>query len=501
MATDDFFRARLDGMVDLRHPLAVLGRRMPWAQIEDSLAPLLAHKDRAGRSVQGADLFGTTLQVAGGGVSNAGRPRLPIRLMVALLYLKHAYNLSDEALVERFSENVVWQLFGGRDYYDSKPPCDASQIGRFRRALGEDGVEQLLKTTVEAAVTMGVVKHADFQRVIVDSTVQEKAVAYPTDSRLLEVARAKITRLAQRAGLTLKQTFEREGHELRRRAGGYAHAKQFKRLHKILRRQRTILGRVLRDIQRKTSSLTQEAQQRLEPWLQRAQRIHTQRPKDKAKLYALHAPEVECIGKGKARQPYEFGVKTSLCTLHSHSLIVGARTFPGNPYDGHTLEQQLEQTATLLQDITIQGQPVKPTTVIADLGYRSQDNNAIPDVTLIHRGRHASLTQEQRRWLKRRQAIEPVIGHTKHDHGMNRCWLKGSEGDALHAVLCAAGFNIRWLMRAIVRRAQDGPKGLFDALSEWAAYANHTLLAVLQATHIALATNQRRLRSPSALAV
>jgi transposase, IS5 family len=500
MATDDFFHARLDGMVDPRHPLAVLGRRMPWSQIEASLAPLLAHKDRAGRAVQGEDLFGTTLQVAGGGVSNAGRPRLALRLMVALLYLKHAYNLSDEALVERFSENVVWQLFGGREYYDSKPPCDASQIGRFRRALGEQGVEQLLKTTVETAVTMGAVKHVNFQRVIVDTTVQEKAVAHPTDSRLLEVARAKITRLAQRAGLTLKQTFEREGRELRRRAGGYAHAKQFKRLGKVLRRQRTVLGRVLRDIQRKASSLSQEAQQRLEPWLERAQRIHTQRPKDKAKLYALHAPEVECIGKGKARQPYEFGVKTSLCTLHSHSLIVGARTFPGNPYDGHTLEQQLEQTATLLQDITLKGQAVKPSTVIADLGYRSQDNNAIAGVNLIHRGRSASLTQEQKRWLKRRQAIEPVIGHTKHDHGMKRCWLKGEQGDALHAVLCAAGFNIRWLMRAVLRKAQDGPKGLIHALSEWAAYAQRALLAVLKAAQIILAADHRMLRSPSALA-
>lgn len=501
MATDDFFRARLDGMIDPRHPLAVLTRRMPWAEIEASLAPLLTHKDRAGRTVQDSDLFGTTLQVAGGGVSNAGRPRLPIRLMVALLYLKHAYNLSDEALVERFSENVVWQFFGGREYYDSKPPCDATQIGRFRKALGEQGVEQLLKTTVEAAVMMGAVKHADFQRVIVDSTVQEKAVAYPTDSRLLEVARAKITRLAQRAGLTLKQTFEREGRQLRRRAGGYAHAKQFKRLQKVLRRQRTILGRVLREVARKASSLSQESRQTLEPWLQRAKRIHTQRPKDKAKLYALHAPEVECIGKGKARQPYEFGVKTSLCVLHEHSLIVGARTFPDNPYDGHTLEQQLEQTATLLQDITLKGKPVKPTTVMADLGYRSKENNAIPGVNVIHRGRYASLTQEQRRWLKRRQAIEPVIGHTKHDHGMDRCWLKGSEGDALHAVLCAAGFNIRWLMRAIVRKAAERPEGLFYAWLKWASRTRRTLLTVLQAARMAMTIDQRMLRWPVSLAV
>lgn len=487
MATDDFFRARLDGMVDMRHPLAVLGSRMPWSQIEASIAPLLAHRDRAGKLVQGADLFGTTLALAGAGVSARGRPRLPIRLMVALLYLKQAYNLSDEALVERFSENVVWQLFAGREYYDSKPPCDATQIGRFRRLLGEPGVEQLLKSTIETAVAIGAVKRGEFERVILDTTVQEKAVAYPTDSRLLEVARAKVTRLAQRAGLELKQTYEAEGKRLRRRAGGYAHAKQFKRLRGVLRRQRTILGRLLRDVGRKMVALPKEAQASLSTWLQRAHRIRSQRPKDKGKLYALHAPEVECIGKGKARQPYEFGVKVSLAITHAQGLIVGARSFPDNPYDGHTLAQQLEQTATLLQDITSNGQPVTPSTVIADLGYRDQDTNNIQGLTFIHRGKYASLSQQQRAWLKRRQAIEPTIGHVKQDHGMRRCWLKGEEGDALHAVLCATGFNIRWLLRAIVRK---GIKGLRRAFLRLLGMARQRWVSTQSAFNACLAFEQ-----------
>ena len=227
MATDDFFRSRLDMMIDLRHPLAVLATRMPWELIEQSLAPLLAHKDRAGHTVEGADLFGPTVAVAGGGVSPAGRPRLPVRLMVSLLYLKHAFNESDESLVERWSENVYWQFFSGMTFYEPKLPCDPAQISRFRRVLGEAGVEQLLKTTIEAAVAMNAARPKDFERVIVDTTVQEKAIAHPTDSRLLEVARLKITRLAQRAGIALKQTFAKEGQTLRRKAGGYAHAKQF----------------------------------------------------------------------------------------------------------------------------------------------------------------------------------------------------------------------------------------------------------------------------------
>ncbi len=461
MATDDFFRARLDGMIDLRHPLAVLARRMPWGEIEASLAPALSHRDRKGRLVEGADLFGPTVSVAGAGVSNAGRPRLPIRLMVALLYLKHAYGLSDEAVVERWSENVVWQFFSGQTYYEPRLPCDATQIGRFRRVLGEAGVEQLLKTTIETAVALGAVKKAEFERVIVDTTVQEKAVAFPTGSRLLEVARAKVAQLARCVGIAPKQTYEREGKTLRRRAGGYAHARQFKRLHRVLRRQRVILGRLLRDVRRKMATLPQASQDALEVWLQRAERIQRERPHDKHKLYALHAPEAECIGKGKARQPYEFGVKTSLAVTHRSGLVVGARTFPGNPYDGHTLAAQIEQTTTLIEDLG-----VKPTTAVVDLGYRGVDH--LVPVEVVHRGRYKTMTNPQRRWLKRRQAIEPVIGHLKDDHGMRRCWLKGSEGDALHAVLCAAGFNIRWLMRAIARL---GLRAVLLALIEWARHA------------------------------
>ena len=463
MATDDFFRSRLDQMIDLRHPLAVLASRMPWSQIEASLAPVFAHRDRKGRLSEGADMFGPTLAVAGAGISNAGRPRLPIRLMVALLYLKHAYNESDESLVERWAQDVYFQFFSGQVYFEPRLPCDPAQISRFRRVLGEAGVEQLLKTTIEAAVDMGAVKKSEFERVIVDTTVQEKAIAHPTDSRLLEVAREKVARLAKRAGIELKQTYEREGKTLRRRAGGYAHAKQFKRLRTVLKRQRTILGRLLREVRRKMGGLAKEARSKLETWVQRAERIYRQQPKDKNKLYALHAPEAECISKGKARQPYEFGVKVSLAVTHQHGLMVGARSFPGNPYDGHTLAAQIEQTNNLLQDIG-----VKPTTAIVDLGYRGVDKDLAP-VEVIHRGKFKSLSPKQKIWLKRRQAIEPLIGHTKADHRMDRCWLKGAEGDALHAVLCAAGFNIRWLLRAI---AKMGLAAIFLALTAMAMYAN-----------------------------
>lgn len=167
--------------------------------------------------------------------------------------------------------------------------------------------------------------------------------------------------------------------------------------------------------------------------------MHRQRPKDKDKLYALHAPEVdECIGKGKARQPYEFGVKVGLAITARQGLIVGARSFPGNPYDGDTLQEQLEQVECLTR--------IKPQTAIVDLGFRGRE---IDGTTILHRGKAKRLTRSQWRWVKRRQAIEPIIGHVKDDCGMRRCALKGQEGDAHHALLCAAGYNLRWLLRWI----------------------------------------------------
>ena len=485
MTTPDFFRSRLDAMIDLKHPLAVLATRLPWDAIEAALAPKLARQALPTKRVQGQDLLGSFEVEFGGGVSPAGRPRLPVRLMASLLYLKNSFNLSDEELVERWAENVQWQFFSGMDYYEPRLPCDATQIGRFRRLLGEEGIEQLLKATIDCAVQIKAVRPVDLERVIVDSTVQSKAIAHPVDSRLLEIARHKVVSAAKRAGFSLKQTYAQEGKTLRRKAGGYAHAKQFKRLRKTVKRQRTILGVVMREVQRKLDDdraavaaggspahepSGPKALSDLAMWLERAERIRTQQRNTKNKLYALHAPEVECISKGKARNPYEFGVKVSLVVTHKQGLMVGARSFPGNPYDGHVLSAQLEQTANLMQDL---GR--SPKQVIVDLGYRGVDADN-PGVQIIHRGKYKSLSDHEKRLLKRRQAIEPLIGHTKADHRMDRCWLQGALGDALHALSCAAGYNIRWLLRAIARL---GLGGLFCALSAVVIYAVGLLGALL----------------------
>ena len=376
-ATDDFFRSRIDHMLDLRHPLAVLASRMPWQEIEARVAQVFSRKGRAGVAMPDLDLFGEQVQRTAV-LSNAGRPRVPLRIMIALLYLKHAFNESDEGVVERWGETPTWQFFSGQAYFGHHRPCDATTLIKFRQLLGEEGVEELLAQTINVAVELKLIRPQELSRVIVDSTVQHKSIAHPTDSRLLETARTKLV-------------------------------------------------------------------------LNKAQRINVQSGQRKAaaeqpKLYAWHAPEVECISKGKARQPYEFGVKVGIASTLKGNLIVGARAFHGNPYDGHTLAEQLEQATILMQDTY-----TEPTTAFVDLGYRGVDADN-PDVRIVHRGKSKRISEQERKLLKRRQAIEPIIGHLKADHRMDRCHLKGEQGDRLHALLCAAGYNIRWLLRMIVKK-------------------------------------------------
>lgn len=229
---------------------------------------------------------------------------------------------------------MVWQHFSGMRFYEPRLPCDATQIGRFRSAIDETGVEELLKATIDTAAASKAIGPAEFERVIVDTTVQERPIAHPVNSRLLEIARYKVVAAAKCCGVALKQTFIKEGKSLRRRACGYAHAKQFKRLRKLVKRQCTILRILLREVQRKigqASETTAAALANLQTLMQSAERIRIRSQRAKDKLYALRAPEVECIGKGKAKKPYEFGVKVSMAVTHRQGLMVGARSFTGNP--------------------------------------------------------------------------------------------------------------------------------------------------------------------------
>jgi len=177
-STDDFFRSRLDQLIDLRHPLAVLANRMPWQEIEASLAHRFARQVRAGKQIEDSGLFGPTVITAGAGVSNAGRPRLPTRLMVSLLYLKHAFNESDEDVVQRWGETPTWQYFSGNDYFEHRWPCDPTLLVKFRKLLGEEGVEELLARTIEVAVTLKLIAKHELSQII--ATPPSKRKPSPT---------------------------------------------------------------------------------------------------------------------------------------------------------------------------------------------------------------------------------------------------------------------------------------------------------------------------------
>ena len=246
---------------------------------------------------------------------------------------------------------------------------------------------------------------------------------------------------------TLKQKYHLSGCPISRshssprlaiQVGRYAHAKQFRRMKATLKSLRTLVGRVWRDIDRKLDRNDETTAVRAEAILARVKRVLTQQPKDKNKLYSLHAPEVECISKGKARQPYEFGVKVTVATTHKEGLVVGMRSMPGNPYDGHTLPEAVEQVSILTDRL--------PKAVFVDKGYRGVD---VPGVTIWRSGQKRGVTSAIKKAIHRRSAVEPAIGHMKNDGRLRRNWLKGSLGDALHAVLCGAGHNLRMILRAL----------------------------------------------------
>jgi IS5 family transposase len=410
--TAELFRPRLDEQINMKHPLVKLAALIDWAEIERT--------------------FGVHFS------SGRGRPALPPRLVAGLLYLQHTFDASDEAVVNTWVENPYWQHFCGEVYLQTEAPIDPSSLTRWRKRIGEEGVETLLMATIEAARRGGVVKACSVERVIIDTTVMPKAIAHPTDSKLLERSRQHLVKAAQAHGIALRQNYNRIAPRLAAQIGRYAHAKQFKRMKKALRTLRTRVGRVQREVTRQLQELPERAKAEVVELLTRTSRILTQRTKDKNKLYALHAPEVECISKGKARTPYEFGVKVSIATTLKEGLVVGMRSMPGNPYDGHTLAETLEQVGILTDR--------KPSTAIVDKGYRGVE---IEGVRILRSGQKRGITRTLKAMIHRRSAIEPVIGHMKMDGRLGRNPLKGALGDALHAVMCGAGHNLRLILAAL----------------------------------------------------
>jgi transposase, IS5 family len=412
----DLFRARLDQIIDMSHALVKLGRATDWRFLEAR--------------------FG---EVYGEG---PGMPPLPTRLMAGLTILKHTFNLSDEELCARWIENPYFQYFCGEEFFCHDLPFDRSSLTRWRQRMGEDKIIALLQESLHVAVRTGAMTPSDTSRVIVDTTVQPKNVMFPTDAKLINRARERLVRLAGKLGLDLRQSYVRVGKLALIKHQRYAHAKQFKRANKALRKLRTYLGRTIRDIARKITGEEDLKAMFARP-LHLAGRVLEQNRRQRGrKVYSLHAPEVECIGKGKPHRPYEFGVKVSVATTFKRSkggqFALHAKALPGNPYDGHTL-------ATIIPDMeAIIGGDIER--ILADAGYKGHNAPLSHKFRVYTAGQKRRMTPAIKREMRRRAAVEPVIGHIKNEHRMDRNYLAHSSGDAVNAVLAAAGYNFRLLL-------------------------------------------------------
>jgi len=413
----DLLRSRLDAIIDMDHALVKLARTVDWGFLEGK--------------------FGAVYTDA------PGRPPLPTRLMAGLAILKHSYDLSDEVLCERWVENPYYQFFCGEEFFQHRLVFDRSSLTRWRGRMGEERLQALIQESLSVAVKTEAIRPSELSQVIIDTTVQPKNVMFPTDAKLLNRAREKLVRLAQLHGVRLRQSYARVGKFALIKHQRYAHAKQFKRANRALKTLRTYLGRVIRDIARKIEG-NGVLEVKFARLLALARRVRDQKRQQRGpKVYSLHAPEVECIGKGKAHKPYEFGVKVSVATTLSHArggqFVTHTKALPGNPYDGHTL-------ATVIPDMEkLVGNTIKR--AIADKGYRG--HNAPPDYKfrIFVSGQKRGVTPQIKRALRRRSAVEPVIGHLKAEHRMGRNYLWFRKGDAINAVLAAAGYNFRRLIR------------------------------------------------------
>jgi len=399
----------LSQILSHKHPLYKLANQIDWTVFEAA--------------------FGETY------CPDNGRPAKPIRLLVGLHYLKHAYDQSDESVVLRWLENPYWQYFCGMEYFQHELPCDPTLLVKWRQRVGPEKLEKLFAETVACARRESLLDDQDLLFVNVDTTVQEKNIAFPTDARLYNKCRLKLVKLARKHGLNLRQSFTHKAKEALVKQHRYASARQFKRAAKMKRKLKTYLGRVVRDIERKADS------EAFELWeaLKQAHRLLAQKRNSKGKLYSLHEPDVQCIAKGKAHKRYEFGCKVGVVTTSETNWIVAVNAFDGNPFDGHTLDESLET----MERITGK----RPLAAYCDRGYRGKKQIGETAIQIAGTGPRDKLHFEK--YLsKRRSSVEPTIGHLKSDNRMDRNYLKGTTGDKVNAILAAAAYNLRKLIRA-----------------------------------------------------
>jgi IS5 family transposase len=418
------FKTPLAQFIDLEHPMCVLANKIDWNSVEDDFRVYY---------------------------KNFGRPSIPIRKMVGLTMLKHLKNLSDESLAVGWKENPYWQYFCGEVNFQFTGPFDPSEFVHFRKRIGEEGAEKILKLSI---LLFG--KEAAENEVLIDTTVQEKNITFPTDTKLQKKIINKVVKIAKDEGIRLRQTYTRTLPQLVIEQRQRNHPKRRKKANAAARKIKTIAGRVLRDIENKMDT---EQKAYYSKDLELFKRVLAQERHTPNKIYSLHEPHVKCIAKGKDAKQYEFGNKSSIVKTRTSGIILGAIAFRDNLFDGDTLPAQLEQVERLAG--------YRPRIAIADRGYRGRpqvDDTKIVTPKPLPKSSTKYQRHKTRKMFRSRAGIEPVIGHIKHDHRMLRNFLKGVEGDKINTILAAAAFNLSKMLNRIVKSAGKNFGQILDEL-------------------------------------
>jgi len=404
---------KLEDILDKTHALYQLANCLNWEYLIEQLGPYYS--------------------------DGPGRPGIPIRIMAGLHYLKYLENESDESVVEKFCENPYWQYFCGLEIFTHELPCHPTTLVKWRKRVGEKGMEKLLSHTIDTAKREALLPEKLLKNVNIDTTVQEKNITFPTDSKLCHRMRIKLIYAAKKRKINLRQTYLRVGKRAYIMQGRYLHASQMKRAKKEFSKIKNYLGRVIRDIEKQWDASNDPE---LMVLLVQAKRLLAQEKNTPQKLYSLHAPEVECIAKGKARKKYEFGCKVSVVTTCKDPWVISISACHNNPYDGATLSTSIQQAEEYSK--------IKIENVFADKSYKGKKYHP-EDKNVFISGRK-NLPIKFKKLLKGRSGIEPVIGHLKHAYKLGKNYLLGAIGDNINAILAGCAFNLNKILNSLKNR-------------------------------------------------
>jgi transposase, IS5 family len=407
----DIFKVPLQHFIRETHKLVLLTKRIDWDTLEGKLSQFYCMDN--------------------------GRPGVPIRTVAGMLLLKRMFNESDESVIDRWVENPYWQYFCGEVYFRHEPPFDRTELIKFRKRIGDKGAEILLKTSISLFPK----KEVQEKEVLIDTTVQEKNITYPTDVKLQKRIIEKCRKIAKTEGIQLRQTYRKELKQLMIDQRFHSHPKRKKKAKAAARRIKVIANKIYRDLNRNLDDDRKKYYSRL---FRIFDKILTQQKEDKNKIYSIHQPHVKCIAKGKEAKKYEFGNKSSIVKTKVSGIVIGAMAFSENIYDGDTLSPQLKQVEMLTGKMPKYG--------IVDRGYRGR--KIVEGVKILSPGKLVAsaskyLIQKTRKQFRARAGIEPIIGHIKRDHRMWRNFLLDEDGDKINTILAATGFNLRKMLQRL----------------------------------------------------